>query len=331
MVRLALSTAIVALAFAGTSIYFSRFSKPGLLEQNLSREQQDLRKAIDTLRAEGTKLQEVQKSQALASRRVPRSTATAEASQAKPVEAALKVAEGGAPGAESGKATPAARRRETLLHRFSELDGYARREAFEEIAKLALEDDQAAMNVVIAALKDPDASIREEAVRAIGDTGDPEQLPKLEEAMKDASPSVRDEVAGALGKNMAENVNPLLMQLLNDPSGEVVGEAIQQLWSRKYTEALPQIYRLAVQSEDLHVVAEAGVAFRKFGDNRAADQVLERLAAGLESKHSRERATAVRRIARVGGATSVPYLEKALKDESPYVREKAQEALSRKG
>src|SRR6266540_1568917 len=258
MVRLALSTAIVALAFAGTSIYFSLFSKPRLQEQDLSREEQNLWKAIDTLRAGVTKLQEVQKSQALAPRRVPRSTATADASQAKPVEAALKVAEGEAPGAEGEKATPASRRRENLDHRLSELDGDAKKEAFDEIARLALEDDKTAMDVVIGALKDPDASIREEAVRAIGDTGDPEQLPKLEEAMKDASPSVRDEVAGALGKNPAEDVNPLLMQLLNDPSGEVVGEAIQQLSSRKYTEALPHIYRLAAQSEDLYVVTEAG-------------------------------------------------------------------------
>lgn len=330
MARLACSTAILALALGGTSIYFSWVSTMDLRQakqelRQVRQEGQDLWKAVKSL-SSGTELRRRQLARAPASGGNPDPLAKATPSGAADGDSQLLGLE--ARVAEIEKAPSAFPRKEDLFQRFSELKGEAKRHALKDIAQLARLGDEQARDLVLGALKDPDESIREKAVKALGDMNDPELLPSLEASMMDSSPLVRDEVAGALAKIADDNkARPLLLKLLEDESSEVVGESIQAITSKGYREALPYMSRLA-QSEDLYVATEAGLALRKFGESDGADLVLRRLATGLQSKDPLERLTVVQRLGRIGGEGSVPYLQQALKDESLNVREEAQKLLS---
>lgn len=213
--------------------------------------------------------------------------------------------------------------------RFEQLSGRGKEEAIEDLVDAARWGDKKALEMILASLKDPDPSVREEAIEAIGDLGDPALLDAIKDMATDPDASVREELAEALENMPGDKAGAVLTALLSDSNSEVIEEALDALRSNPYPGALPMILQ-HVQGQDLDLVAEAGATLRRWEESAGAHQALERVAADLSHEDPLARISAIRRVRRVGGDGAIQYLQYLVdQDDNLTVRMEAQRALQR--
>ena len=179
----------------------------------------------------------------------------------------------------------------------------------------------------LAALRDPSADTRRDAVGEVGRLRDPAQVETIAFLAGDPDPDVRKALLQALAKMRSPQAGVVVGQLLDDADDEVVRDALLASSAAGYTDSLPQIRRLAT-GDDPVLAIRAAQALRRLGDGAAADRLIARFVPDLDSPLPIDRREAVHRIGRIGGAAALPYLlETAQRDPDFAVRREAQRLL----
>lgn len=156
---------------------------------------------------------------------------------------------------------------------------WCRRDA---IAVLAEIGDRRALEPLIAALGDPDESLRRTAVDALGELGDPAAAQALTDALSDTDSRVRQqarEVLQGLGKSP---VGPLIATL-GDPQTttdvrEDAARALGEIGDARAIEPLAS----ALEDNEASVRRAAAVALRRMGDARADAPLASAIDAALK-------------------------------------------------
>ena len=216
---------------------------------------------------------------------------------------------------------------EAILERLPAGDVDHRRQAIEDLMIYARWGNEKAIAQLVSSLEDEDARVRRDAVKAIGELGDPELVEHLGVAAQDSEWRVRREVARTL-RRIPEGAEPYLTGFLADPDQRVVASSLKSIRKGGYDGAGPEVARL-LDDDDAHLVAAAGETLRVLGHDHDADQAVVRLAKDLQDPDPGKRRLALRRIARIGGPVALPYLRRALTDGDAEVRREAEAALEK--
>ena len=320
MQRIAMGVAFASFALAGVATYSA-------LGRRASPETDELRLEVAALAREVQSLRRDWAEDARSRNQSPSDGAVL-VDPGVPRMAAAPVAQEGAEESTDAASPARALRAEEILAGFDELTVDAKEDAIEELVPLARNGDERALQKILDTLDDPEAELREEAVKALGELGDPAFFGHLLERAADPDYEVREEVADALARMSPDRAGPVLMEMLGDASIDVVRSSIKSLGSLGYRQAHPQLLEF-VQNENLDVVYAAGRALMKLGDEAGARNALERVAIGLGSDEAVDRIEAVKRIGKIGGDTAITYLQNVIaSDKSITVRESAQKALA---
>ncbi|MBW2637197.1 MAG: HEAT repeat domain-containing protein, partial [Deltaproteobacteria bacterium] len=223
---------------------------------------------------------------------------------------------------------------------------------FDDLAKM----ESLGTDLLIIALHDNDDDLRKKALRALGNKGDPREVPPIAATLKDENPEIRFESAAALKRIGDEGAVKPLIDALEDESAEVREEAAEALAvigspsveplitalsegrknSRRYAaRALGTIgdtrciepLTAALKDEDWKVVKASALSLGQIGDASALDPLI----ALLEEKDPNIREGSAEALGKIGDKRAVPSLIDALADESSFVRGKAAESLGALG
>lgn len=216
--------------------------------------------------------------------------------------------------------------RDAAITDFLGKDEGAADDAMKLLANLAKNGDAEARKVLLEALKAENPYMRELAVEAVGIMANPDDLPLLEAALKDSESKVREEAIDWIGNYPPEKAGPILSALLADADPRIVRTAIDRLGDMKYEAAKPDLIRLAGGSDE-NVAVEAAIALRRMGDTSAAESLVPTWGAKAKSADARERENAVKQLRKLRLESTRAYLEAALNDENPKVREEAKKAI----
>ncbi|MCX5772310.1 MAG: HEAT repeat domain-containing protein [Candidatus Hydrogenedentes bacterium] len=169
----------------------------------------------------------------------------------------------------------------------------------------------AAVETLIACLKDDKRWVRQSAAEALGVLGDERALEPLAVLQKDDYDDVREAVSEALGRlRHAENVVKLGPSLI---------------------ESSIAILRDQARNNNQRLYPEGGRPYNEISERlwRLGEAALAPLIAWLKDEHLGVRATAAEALGKMGDTRAVEALITCLKDESEWVREAAAEALGR--
>ncbi len=216
--------------------------------------------------------------------------------------------------------------RDAAIAEFQGKDEGAADDAMKLLANLAKNGDAEARQVLLEALKSENPYMRELAVEAVGIMANPDDLPLLEAALKDPESKVREEAVDWIGNYPLEKAGPILVALLTDADARVVRTAADRLGDMKWEGAKPDLIRLAGGSDE-NVAIEAAVALRRMGDSSAAETLVPTWGAKSKSADAKERENAVKQLRRMRLESTRVYLEAALNDENPKVRDEAKKAI----
>src|SRR5437667_142946 len=176
----------------------------------------------------------------------------------------------------------------------------------------------------IAALKDEDWALREEAATLLGDFRDPRAVGPLVEALHDEDRAVREAATAALGK-IGPPAAPKLIAALRDPNGNVQEAAVAILKDLATPEAVePLVGCLA--STNWIVRMHAAKALGNLGDVRAVRHLIPLLIDSVKAV----RVDATDALARIGRPALATLLA-ALRHEEWILRLHACEALGKIG
>jgi len=176
----------------------------------------------------------------------------------------------------------------------------------------------------IAALKDEDWALREEAAALLGNFADPRAIPPLMLVLHDEDRAVRDAAAMALRK-IGRAALPELIRALNDPNGNVQEAAVSILKDLPDASTVePLIECLASKNWILRM--HAAKALGQSTDERAARSLVPLLMDPVKAV----RVDATEALARLGAAALVSLLD-ALRGDEWIVRLHACEALGKIG
>lgn len=179
------------------------------------------------------------------------------------------------------------------------------------------------------ALEDPDASVRQKSVEALGGQKDQASIPQLVTMLTDPAPPVRAAAARALGGLKAkEAVDPLCEQVMSqiEEVAAAAALALGQIADRKAVDPLTEV--VAKASTPAAVQEAAATALAKIKDPKAIP-VLRKL---LASKNERIRWSAVDALGGLQAKDAVGDLATVVrKDANPQIREHALAALARIG
>jgi HEAT repeat protein len=176
----------------------------------------------------------------------------------------------------------------------------------------------------IAALKDEDWALREEAAVLLGEFADPRAVMPLIEALHDEDRAVRDASTAALRKIGLPAV-PGLIGALRDPNGNVQEAAVAILKDQADPRTLePLIQCLASKNWVLRMHAAQGLSV--LGDQRAVQSLLPLLMDQVKAV----RVDTAEALARIGKPALAPLLE-ALRHDEWILRLHACEALGKMG
>lgn len=217
----------------------------------------------------------------------------------------------------------------SILVRFADLEPRDKERALNRLGEMAREGDPAAFERILASLLDENDRVREEAVETLGELSNPAAFAGLAALQADPSNDVREEVAESMASMPAGQAGPILAAMLVDRTQDVVEQALESLERLQYRGALPQIIELA-RGDQLDLVARSARVLRALGEPLAAQEAMDRVALGLQSKDAIDRVQTVRYLRRAGGLEAISYLEQvARNDASLSVREEARDALDR--
>ena len=222
----------------------------------------------------------------------------------------------------------------TIEDFFNALEDFDRciKSATHEQGDIPLEKNHPAIPGLIAALNDPNSSVRERAVLALEhiDAETQDTVSALIATLKDPNASVRARAADALGNSGAETQEtvPALIATLKDESSIVRRRAAFALGSIgvEAKDAVPALID-ALKDEDSTVRGRAAFALGSIGDE--TQDVVPNLIAILKNKNPSIRWSAVVALGRMGANAkdAVPVLIAALKDEDLAVRWRVANAL----
>ncbi len=200
-----------------------------------------------------------------------------------------------------------------LLAEFEKLDSDGRTREIPTLLERAREGDDAALQVLLAALSDPETQVREKAALAIGDLRNPSRVPYLAHLVYDADPDIRENLVKALAKLRSPEAGELLTELAGDEDPDVVEDAVLAIIAGNYTTATPRLTVVA-RGNDPFIASQAAKALRFFGEDEAVDATLPFVAKGLESDDPAVRREAIGLIGQIGGEEALRYLREAAKD-----------------
>ena len=176
----------------------------------------------------------------------------------------------------------------------------------------------------IAALKDEDWALREDAATLLGDFGDPRAVAPLMEALHDEDRAVRDAATGALRK-IGPAAVPALIAALQDPNGNVQEIAVAVLKDLPDPRAVdPFIGCLTNKNWIVRMHAAKGLGI--VGDPRA----IAHLVSSLTDQVKAVRVDATDALARIGRPALTSLLA-ALRHDAWVLRLHACEALGKIG
>ncbi len=155
---------------------------------------------------------------------------------------------------------------------------------------------EAAVDGLIAALKDTDAGVRRQAAGALGEVGNARAVPALIGAINDEQVEVRLRVISALAEFSDAQAAPALRQALKDSEPRVrarAAAALGELGDRSSVGALAALVRDA----NVEVRRRAILALAEIGD----DSAIAALTAALKDDDAGVRRAAVGALAALGG------------------------------
>jgi HEAT repeat protein/beta-lactamase regulating signal transducer with metallopeptidase domain len=178
-----------------------------------------------------------------------------------------------------------------------------------------------------AALKDENASVREQAMQALAQMRSPLAFEPIVAALQDSSPEVRHQAAFSLGQlDDARAVAPL-SGALRDADANVRQQAVFALGQLDAREAVPAIAGALKDDNDAEVRKQAAFALGQIGEPAAIPPLI----AALKDADDEVREQAAFALGQVGDKAAVPGLVQALSDAKPDVRQQAAFALSQVG
>ena len=174
--------------------------------------------------------------------------------------------------------------------------------------------------------QDPDAQVREDAVRALGSMSSVHIVEPLLAALRDDSPRVRWAAAEAFCKRKESRaIEPLITSLRDSDAGvrRLAAYALAAIADRR---AVPALVK-ALQDREAPARGAAAAALGAIGDRSAVDALLVSLADG--SEHVRWKSAEA--LGLIGDARAIEGLAKRLSDDSASVRSTSAQALARIG
>jgi cyclophilin family peptidyl-prolyl cis-trans isomerase/HEAT repeat protein len=186
-------------------------------------------------------------------------------------------------------------------------------------------ETMAGLDLLVALAGDPVPQVRETAVFALGEIGDPSALPSLFAAARNnESPDVAAEAAEAIAK-MAAPANLAEFNLLTQPSSAAAirARATRYLFRWNSDEASARAAQL-LDDETAAIRKEAAYALSR----RAWAPAREKLELLLTDDDALVRAYAAQALGRIADAASQPVLIRSLGDIHPWVRTNAARSLA---
>ena len=179
-----------------------------------------------------------------------------------------------------------------------------------------------AVEPLMGALQDEDAEIRENAAWALGQIGDDRAVGPLSSALKDSEPAVREQAAWALGQIEAEQSAEALAASLVDEDPDVREQAAWALGMIQSTAAVHAVME-ALKDSDPDVRQQAAWALGMIQSTAAVHAVME----ALKDSDPDVRQQAAWALGMIQDENAIDALSEALGDEDPDVREQAAWAL----
>ena len=183
-------------------------------------------------------------------------------------------------------------------------------------------DKGAVIEALRDALKDEDSKVREHALFALTQIGDPPAIAALEEALKDQSWQVRANAANALGLRGGRNGVDALVGALKDTTWQVREQAAWALGLAGDARAIEPLID-ALRDESSEVREKAAWALGLKGNKRS----VEPLMTALKDTSASVRGMAAWALGLKSDSRAAEALKEALKDSDKAVRQKAAWAL----
>jgi HEAT repeat protein len=191
---------------------------------------------------------------------------------------------------------------------------------------LAHSPQEAATEAVTALLKDPNRSVRREAVRALGEFGSPSVVPPLCDALRDDDLKVQTAAIDVLTRIGDASAIPHLLEVLKDEAEHARRGAVEVLNVLATTKAIKDLVT-ALRDEDWWVRVRAADALGTLGGEQVVTAVLEL----MKSTDDFLRRYAVEILNAVPSGRAVEPLIAALSDPDWWVRERSIDALAKAG
>lgn len=220
---------------------------------------------------------------------------------------------------EADPTNPLEEAKKRILGFYKEKETSPGREAARALSKLCT----AAREDLLAAAKDPSASVRRHAAEALGGIRDRKATPPLTLLLKDPEKDVRAQAARALGRLRDPAAVEALIAAMKDPERDVRREVAGALGEIKDPRALDVLLAALTDTVDVRTVAEA--ALLETRDLRAVEPLIVYL------RHRKEevRRISARLLGAIGDPRALKPLVQALKDAASDVRFEAASALRR--
>ena len=183
-------------------------------------------------------------------------------------------------------------------------------------------DNSGVVDALREALKDEDPEVRQHALFALTQIGDPQALAALVDALKDQSWQVRAKAAYGLGMRGRQTGIDALVGALTDTSWQVREQAAWSLGLIGDARAIEPL-TIALRDESSEVREKAAWALALKGDKRS----VEPLMAALKDTSARVRGMAAWALGLKGDQRAANILKDTLKDPDKSVRQKAAWAL----
>jgi HEAT repeat protein len=186
--------------------------------------------------------------------------------------------------------------------------------------------DRRGLSILKEALTDTQPSVRGAAAAAMGDLNAMDAVPSLVEAIHDRLPAVRAAAIVSLGELGATSSVSAIREALHDANLPVRAAAVSSLLhlGMPYDQVSATVHELA-QNVDPGVRSAVARALSKGKD----PQAIQALESFLADSLPRPRIAAVRSLGQTGGASEIPVLKRALRDQDEAVQATAGGALGR--
>ena len=165
------------------------------------------------------------------------------------------------------------------------------------------------------ALRDPDPTVRREAIEATRILSPSQASPLLRQATQDADWLTRASAARLLGSRADPSAIPTLLSMLQDKDSYVRRFARRSLLELS-TSAKPDAYLPSLQSQDRTTQVIAGLALARLNDGRGLDTLLAEIANPLGI----ERIECVKSAVRIQDPRILPAVRSATADPDAQVR-----------